>query len=137
MRRQATGDAEAYNARTTAHELAGIRYCCREFGGQVAAVTATNDMHTRPCGDARFKCQSDDDDHEAPTCSFDRIATGDPKIARACCWQFSCRHKPWQHEKANRSAGSALGHDRRRGLAFASVRTAGDAKKRENNCRSE
>ena len=66
MRRQAAGDAEADNPRAAAHQRTCFRDRRRKLGRQVAAVPAANDMHTGSGGDARFKCQSDDDNHVAP-----------------------------------------------------------------------
>ena len=74
MRRQAAGHAEADDSRATAHQRTRFRDRRRELGRQVAAVPAANDMHPGSGSDARFKCQSDDDNHVAPASPFSDAA---------------------------------------------------------------
>ena len=74
VRRETAGHAEADNPRATAHHRPRFQDRRREPGSQVAAVAATYDVNPWPSGDARFKSQSNDDNHVVPI-------RGNPNIA--------------------------------------------------------
>ena len=136
MRRQATGNAKADNARTAVHHCAGFGDCRREFGRQIAAVTAANDMHAGPRRNAGFKSKTNDDDHVIPTLNSRSKYQGELDLAMAVeRWRsFTAAANPTRQQSWRQAL--TLGHDRRWRFALAHLSTGGKAQDREDHCGS-